>query len=388
MPGRTAVVLGMLGSFLCMPALAGDEPRLSGELGTAVTARLAEQVEAQELVGISLALVRNGEIVHVEHAGWEDREAQIPASSRTMYRWASISKPLTAVAAMQLWEQGTADLDADVRLLVPEFPEQPRPITLRQILCHQSGIVHYANGQVVKTPRPELDGRYADVIDALDTFKASPLVCDPGSKYSYSTHAYILGGAVVQRAGGQPYAAQVHRRIVSTLGMTSLRPDYQWEQIPGRAVGYRPQRGPQGEVQMVVSTDTDVSWKLPGGGFISSVADLALFGAGMLEDKLVKPETRELMWTAQKTADGTQTPYGLGFQIGEYKGRKVVSHGGSQEKARTVLLMLPDSRVAVAVMCNTESAILPPIANAMLDVLIGEPAGADPAPVPAKPASP
>jgi serine beta-lactamase-like protein LACTB, mitochondrial len=389
-----------LAALLALPCLARDPERqpppgvLCIDTAEAMTARISREIAAQHIVGISVAMVRDGRIVHTQHFGWEDREKQIPASDATMYRWASISKPLTAIVAMQLWEQGRMDLDGDVRLLVPEFPEpaEQHVITARQLLCHLGGIVHYTNGAVVRTPRPELKGRYLDIIDALDTFKASPLVAVPSEKYSYTTHGYILLGAAVQRAGGEPYPEQVRQRITLPLGMTTLQPDYQWEEIPNRTVGYRRLQPPRassaagssakggsdepGEesaiVNLVVSSNTDVSWKLAGGGWISNITDLALLGAGMLNHQLVKPETRELMWQRQRTASGQQTSYGLGFQISELEGRALISHGGSQEKTRTLLMMLPDAGgggAAVAIMCNTEGTDLVPMGRDLLGLI-------------------
>jgi serine beta-lactamase-like protein LACTB, mitochondrial len=371
-----AVLASTAGWFL--PSPSWSAPAVSAA-DDAIAARIAREVEAQNIVGLSVALVRDGSIIQTHHFGWEDRERQVPASDATMYRWASISKPLTAVVAMQLWEQGRLDLDSDVRVLVPEFPApaEEHIITCRQLLCHQGGIVHYVNGPVVKVQRPDLNGQYVDIIDALDTFKQSPLVCTPGERYSYTTHGYILLGAVVQRAGDGLYPQQVQQRIISPLGMTTLRPDYQWEKIPNRAIGYRRARGDEA---MVVSTDTDVSWKLAGGGWISNVSDLALLSVGLLNHQFLKSETRDLMWMPQTTAGGEPTSYGLGFQVARLEGRRQVSHGGSQEKSRTLLTMLPDDNVAVAIMSNTEGTNLVPLGRDLLMLLIaaepGEPGGA------------
>ena len=148
----------------------------------------------------------------------------------TQFRWASISKPVTAIAALQLVEKGLLDLDADVRTYVPEFPEKDFKITARQLLCHQAGIVHYDNGKVVPTEKKYKEAHpFADVVTALDTFKESPLLSVPGEKYSYTTHGFILLSAVVQRAGKEKFADQVHTRIAKPLGMSGFRPDYEWE---------------------------------------------------------------------------------------------------------------------------------------------------------------
>lgn len=335
----------------------------------AIAKRVEREMKAQGLVGLSLAIGRGEAVVHEASFGFEDREAKVAASEKTMYRWASVSKPVTAVAAMQLWREGKLDLDADVRALVPEFPQKPQVVTVRQLLCHQGGIVHYSNGKVVETKKEYAEEHpFKSVISALDTFKESPLVNEPGAAYSYTTHGYILVSAAVERAAKRPFAEYVKERIATPLGMESFRPDYQWEEIAHRAKGYR-----KGEKNaMVPSTDTDVSWKLGGGGFISTAGDMARFGIGMLGGKVVDVETKALMWTPQKLRDGKATNYGLGFNVATTRDGLRVSHSGSQEKARTQLLILPGKRaedgksvtegVVVAIMCNTESAELMPLA--------------------------
>lgn len=331
----------------------------------AIAARVEQEMKAQGLVGLSLAIGRGDALVHEASYGFEDREAKIAASEKTMYRWASVSKPVTAVAAMQLWRAGKLDLDADVRALVPEFPQKPQVVTLRQVLCHQGGIVHYSNGKVVVTKKEYGEEHpFKSVINALDTFKESPLVNEPGTAYSYSTHGYILVSAAVERSAQKPFAEYVKERIATPLGMETFRPDYQWEEIPHRAKGYR-----KGEKDvMEPSTNTDVSWKLGGGGFISTAGDMARFGIGMLGEKVVDKETKALMWTPQALKDGKKTNYGLGFDVRTTRDGMLVSHSGSQEKARTQLLIWPGKAAAdgkpategvvVAIMCNTESAEL------------------------------
>lgn len=361
---KRASLWGWLSVLLVAAAAAGQPPATDAtSLADELAPRLRRAVERQKIVGLAAAIAEEDRIVYFGGFGFEDRERQIPVSEASMFRWASVSKPLTAVAAMQLVEEGRLDLDADVRVLVPDFPEKPHAISARQLLCHQGGIVHYANGPVIRTKREYTATHpFRDVVVALDTFKESPLVCEPGSRYSYTTHGYILLSAVVQRAAGEEFAALVRRRIAEPLGITTLRPDYQWEQIPDRAKGYR-------RVKLedpVPSTDTDVSWKLGGGGFISNVADMARFGAGMLGTRLVKPETRKQMWTERIAADGKDTNYGLGFGVRERDGTLQVSHSGSQEKTATFLLILPEAEgggFAVALMCNTEDTPLADLAG-------------------------
>jgi serine beta-lactamase-like protein LACTB, mitochondrial len=237
---------------------------------------------------------------------------------------------------------------------------------MRHLLNHQSGIVHYMNGKVVKTTRKYQQANpFIDVVLALDHFKESPLIHKPGEKYSYSTHAYILASAVVERAGKQTFATQVKERISKPLGLKTMRPDYQWEQIPYRAVGYK-KRGDE----IVTSTDTDVSWKLGGGGFISNIEDFARFAAGLVNHKLVSEKAEKEMWARQKLGDGELTGYGLGFGVETTPdGRLRVSHGGAQEKTRTMMIFFPQQKRGIVLMTNSEWVNPGQLANQILEEL-------------------
>lgn len=339
----------------------------TSEITAAAHKAVARVVEAQQLVGTCAALAVDGEIVWAEAFGWEDREAEIPTSLDTMFRWASISKPLTAVVAIQLADEGALDLDADVCMIVPEFPKKPYPMTSRQLLCHQGGIVHYSNGPVIRSRVNYIEAHpFEDVVVALDDFKESPLIAEPGTQYSYSTRGYMVLGAVCQNAANEPYWALVHTRIAHPLNLATLQPDYQWVDIDHSAVGYS-RRGNE----IVRSTDTDVSWKLAGGGFISTVSDLAGFGVGLCTDELLTDELKSQMWTRQKTIDGTETGYGLGFRVDHWGGTLVVSHSGSQEKARTYLMVLPDEHIVAAIMTNSEWANLGTVTTDLAKIGLG-----------------
>lgn len=333
----------------------------------AAVREIADAVAAeQDLVGLAVGVVLAGEVAFTEHLGWEDREAEVPVTDATRFRWASISKPVTAVATLQLARAGSLDLDRDVRAYVPEFPDKGHAVTARQLLGHLGGVVHYSNGEVVRTLRwYEVEHPFEDVVLALDTFQESPLVAEPGTRYAYTTHGYVLLSAVVQRAGGAPYWHQVRTRIVEPAGLASLRPDYQWEEIPHRAVGYR-RFGPA----IVRSGDTDVSWKLGGGGYLSTVRDLAGFAAALLGDGLLTNEEKALAWTPAMV-EGEPTGYGLGFRVREIDGVRVVEHSGSQQKTRTWMRLVPERGLAVVLMTNSEWARLRGVVGRMVSALGG-----------------
>jgi serine beta-lactamase-like protein LACTB len=371
----STLALALLALIVLAPsARAQDTPRASIE--TRLQARANKAFVEERLVGLAVAVMRDEEVLYAQGFGLANRGRKVPVTLETRFRWASISKPVTAVRAMQLWEQGALDLDKPVRRYVSVWPKKKYDVTSRQLLCHQGGIPHYRNG-TIKPRRPkryENEHPYADVVTALDKFRGSPLLHEPGSAYSYSTYGYMLLGAVVQNAGEAPFWTQVREHIATPLGLTTLRPDYQWKDIPHRAVGYKklPTDG------WIRSTNTDVSWKLAGGGFVSTVEDLARFGSGMLTGKLVKSSTRDMMWSAQPTSDGKATGYGLGWSVRRRKGRLRASHSGAQEKTSTYLLLEPDTGLCVAVMTNTEGASLGALAGALLKIAAEQTSPASP----------
>lgn len=357
--------------LLVLVAGLGLQAAPAADVSATIDQIVEQEMARQGAVGIAVGAVKDGMVIHTKGYGFADRERDIPVTTSTMFRWASISKPLTAVVAAQLALEGKLDLDKDIRQYVPEFPEKDpdHPITTRLLLGHLGGIVHYSNGPVIPTVRRyESKHPYEDVILSLDTFNNSPLVSEPGATFNYSTRGFMLASAVAERAGAAPFHALVQERIAKPLGLTTLQPDYQWEEIPNRAVGYR-----KLGALIVPSSNTDVSWKLGGGGFISSITDLTAFAQALTDQKFMTPELRELLWTPQTTSGGRQTSYGLGFTVKTVDDdRLLIRHSGAQEKTRTIMVVFPDDGIAVTVMTNSEYGKPLPIAHLVAEALFGE----------------
>jgi CubicO group peptidase (beta-lactamase class C family) len=315
----------------------------------AVDEGVAAELKTQGVVGAAIGIIQNGEIVYLKGYGLADRENRTPVTAQTVFNWASNSKPLAAVAAMQLVEKKSLDLDADVRKYVPEFPDKGNVITARQLLTHQSGIPHYANGQIVPTkrryPTPQ---PFMDPVFALDTFNQSPLLFAPGEKVSYSSYAYILLSAVVQRAGKEEFQAQIDRRIAKPLGMKSLQLDLESGTQGHWATGYT--KNADGRV--VPAKEQVNYWKHGAGGFKSNIEDFARWAQGLINRQLLSEETEKLMWSRQTLSNGEGTSRGLGFTIEDQGGLKV-SHTGKQDEVATRLVLYPRARHGVVVMCNS-----------------------------------
>lgn len=354
--------------FVLLPI--ADAPRagageLSPEKWELVRGAIRDAMRAQEIPGLSVALVVDRKLDRSEGFGLADVENGVPATEQTVYRLASISKPITAVALLQLVERGKLDLDAPVQKYVPSFPEKPWPVTTRQLLGHLGGIRHYAGNEVNSTRH------YVDLTKPLDIFKDDDLKHEPGTKFLYTTYGFNLLGCVLEGAADDSFLLHLRKNVFEPSGMETIRADDSLAIIPHRAQGYR--KSPQGELRNSALADT--SNKIPGGGLCSTAGDLARFAAAVQADGLLKRETKERMFTRQKTKDGQETTYGLGWSLATRGGRKVVSHGGGQQRVSTLLSMVPEEGFAVALMSNLEGATLGPLAEKIATIVLGEPGG-------------
>lgn len=353
--------------FLLVVAIAGTTAAQSPPWAGAVEAELLQQQQADRIPGLSCAIAVRGELVVRLGLGLADVENDVPATPQTVYRLASISKPITAVLAMQLAERSELDLDADVHTLVPEWPAKPWPVTTRQLLAHLGGVRHY-HGEAESTVH------YATQREGLVRFSADPLMHEPGSRHLYSTYGYNLVAAVVESRTGMAFPQVLRERISGPANAPSLQDDDVRRLVRGRAQGYV-----RKDDQLQNSELMDASYKLGGGGLCASAEDLARFGAGLLDGTLLRPETRQAMWTRQRTSTGDEIGYGLGFRVEGAGDRLRVWHSGAQARVSTMLLLLPSERIVVVVLCNLEQVKLQPLAFRLAELVVK--AGA-PAPAP------
>jgi CubicO group peptidase (beta-lactamase class C family) len=320
---------------------------------------ITEEMSRQSIPAVSVAVAVDGEMLWSAGMGMADVENFVPAKASTMYRLGSISKPITAVAAMQLAESGKLDPDATVDRYVPSFPRKRWPITIRHLLSHQSGIRHYTSADEVNSTR-----HYVDLLEPLKIFQADPLVAEPGTTYHYTTYGYVLLGAAIEAASKTRFMDYLRQHVFQPAGMNQIRADHVHAIIPNRARGYAMVNG-----QLRNCSLADTSNKIPGGGLTSTVEDLVRFALAMEQGKLVKPATREAMFRRQRLRDGKVTSYGLGWRIDMAGQRKVVGHTGGQQGVSTILQMVPKDHTIVALMCNREQGELRTLAARILRLL-------------------
>ena len=344
-----------------------QESKLSPGKRTQIEAAVSAFMSSTHVPGVSVAVVENGEYEWGGGFGLADMEDNAPASEHTLYRLASISKSLTATAAMQLWERRQLDLDAPVQKYCASFPQKPWPITPRQVMGHLAGIRHYKSGS---QDDPEVGNtkHFEDPIQGgLDFFKNDALLSEPGKQFHYSTHGYTLVGCVIEGASGAKYVDFVRQNVFAPAGMEQTQVDDRFAIIPYRTRFY--QKTESGKVQNADFLDS--SYKIPGGGWLSSAEDMARFEVAILNDTLVRRATRDLMWTALKPSDGSKDEYGLGWGNGNEDGIASVGHTGGQQGTSTAFSIAPAQRAGVVVLTNLEDADAGKLAQEILKVLVG-----------------
>jgi serine beta-lactamase-like protein LACTB, mitochondrial len=362
---RTPLLL-MLVLFLAAAAgLDAQQKGLPPEKRSEIEKAISSFMSANSVPGIGAAVVLDGEPAWSAGFGMADLENFSPVTSSTLFRLASISKPLTATAILQLWERGKLDLDAPVQKYCPAFPQKESPITSRELLGHLGGIRHYNSDGKGDIPEDSAK-HFASMEESLQVFAADPLVAKPGTKFNYSTYGYTLLGCVLEGAASQKYLDYMSVNVFKPAGMEQTHVDDFFSVIQHRSRWYH-----KDKAGVVLNAGVlDSSYKIPGGGLISSADDMARFEAAILADKLLQRATRDLMWTSLKTADGKPTSYGLGWGRAEKFGLHIMAHTGSQQGTSTAFEVVPERRAGVVVLANMDGVSANLLADEILKILL------------------
>jgi CubicO group peptidase (beta-lactamase class C family) len=363
-PSRPSFFLlaALLLALSCTPAAAQDNafsPQKRAQIERAVSAFMT----ANSVPGISVAVAQNGQPVWSAGFGMSDLEDFSPAISSTLYRLGSISKPITAVAILQLYERGKRDLDAPVQKYCPAFPQKDSPITSPQLLAHLGGIRHYNKDG--KGDVPDDSARhFATMEESLHLFLSKP-----GTQFHYSTYGYTLLGCVLEGAASQKYVDFVRENVFRPAAMEHTQADDFFAVVPHRTRWYH--RDKAGAVRNAGVLDS--SYKIPGGGLISSADDMANFEAAILADKLVKRTTRDLMWTVAQPTGGKPSHYALGWFVADKFGVRTAGHSGGQQGTDTDIIIVPDRGLGVVVLANMDNVATNRPAEEILKIVLDLP---------------
>jgi serine beta-lactamase-like protein LACTB len=310
--------------------------------------------------GISVAVSLKGKIVLSAGVGFADLDNLIPATGFTVFNIGSVSKVNTAVAVMQLVEQGKVSLDDPIQKYVPTFPKKPEgEISIKHVLTHTSGIRHYRPADFPDSQDNE-SIRSLTWEGGLTLFKDDALLFRPGQYYFYSSYAVNLLQGVVEKASGISFEDFMTRNVWRPAGMLSTSFDVPDRIVPHRAKSYRVVDGRPANYFY-----NDLSYKFASGGMISTAEDLVRFGSALNHGQLLKAGTVALMYGPQLEPvmrfEEKQPPRKMDYAQGliwrvfkDAAGRRFVNHCGTVKGFNACIVNYPDEDVVVALLGNAD----------------------------------
>lgn len=356
-------------SFACVSfavfAAGCSEPDPTALRDREFAAIVAEARDAAGSPGLSAAVAVDGALVWSGASGLADIENAVPATAESVYRIASISKPIASTAIMHLAEQGVLDIDDPIQEYFPPFPEKEYPITVRHLMTHTSGIRHYNEGEF------DLKEHFDTVEAGTAIFRDDPLLFEPGTQYSYSTYAYNLLAGMVESVAGQSFDDYLQDNLWGPAGMEATYLEHQGDIVPNRVRQYVKSDEPP-LVRNAPFADLSIKWA--GGGMISTAPDLVRFALALDAGTIISAETHGRMTTPMELADGSLSYYGLGWRMAEDEMGLWISHSGGATGGTTHLLRLPERGLAVALTANVQSGEgLPDAARRLAETAITSP---------------
>lgn len=270
--------------------------------------------------------------------GMASYELGVPNTPRTVFHIASLTKQFTAMAIMQLRDRGRLNVDDPICTYLANCPPAWKPITIRHLLTHTSGI---RNVSSLTEWDDDLSLKHYTRAGFVDLFRALPLRFPPGDKYEYSNSGYFLLGLIVERISGSGFGDYLEANIFKPLGMSHSGYDDNRAIVPGAASGYY-SRGSS----FITATYVDPSTRLGDTGIVSTTGDLLRWDQALYTEKLVSRHTLDEIFTPYKNG------YAYGWEVGMRFGRRTAGHSGSDGGFSSYILRFPDDRVTVIILGN------------------------------------
>ena len=299
--------------------------------------------------GCALGVIRDGMLIHSRGYGLANLEHSVSITGTTVFDIGSTSKQFTATAILLLAHQGKLSLDDDIRKHIPELPAYGPSITIHHLLHHTSGLRDYLT--LMALAGIDFDGVTGDD-DALRLItRQKALNFTPGDERLYSNSGYFLLSVIVKRASGKSLREFAVENIFGPLGMTSTHfHDNHAEIVPQRATGYAPRREGGFRIDMSGFEQTG------DGAVYTTIEDLLLWDHNFYEPKVGGQKLLEQLHTTGVLNNGEKLTYAAGLVVSQYRGLKMVSHGGAWAGYRADLLRFPEQKFSVICLCNVANS--------------------------------
>lgn len=299
----------------------------------------------QKIVGLSLAVIKNGKAVVNKGYGLANAELKVPVTSETVFRLGSVSKQFFSTAIMKLQEDGKLSIEDNIHKYFPDAPETWRPIKIKHLLSHTSGLQREAPAYDNNKIQPDLM--------VIKSAYPLPLDYKTGEKYQYCNLGYFMLAEIVTQVSGKPWHEYIREQFFIPAGMKNTYLTEYQTIIPNRATGYMHKNDTLLNTVMMVGIR-------PSGGFLSTSSDMIKWDKVLTEQKnILKKENWEILWkpfVATSAKAGSKSFYGFGWMIDELNGHKSIAHSGSNIGFKSYYSRFPDDGLSIIILTNENDA--------------------------------
>ncbi len=336
---------------------------VAASVGTALTSEqllsidryVAGQMKKNHVPGLAVGVYRRGEILLAKGYGLANVELNVPVTPQTIFQSGSVGKQFVSAVVMMLVEEGKVRLDDSIVQYFPDAPDWWKPILVRNLLSHTSGLAEYETGERAGPKGPfylRLDFTEDELVKKVE---ALPMEAKPGDQWNYRNTNYLLLGIMIHKVTGKRYNDFLHERLFKPWEMTATRLISDADIIPNRAAGYEP-NGPRGIRNQDFVSPTFNS--TADGTLYFNVLDLAKWDEALYGTSLLKQSSFDRLWTVYTLNDGKPNPanYGFGWMISVMNGHRIIEHSGGWQGFTCDIARFPDDSLTVVVLTNFAGA--------------------------------
>ena len=348
-------ITNFLKNLFAKKRITGDDLKLEGMVKA--DALLSGLIGEKEIPGVAITVLKEGNLHFQKGYGYADVENNIPVDpQQTIFRIASVSKPIAATALAHMVAEGTIDLEASFYTYVPYFPKKKWDFTIRQLASHTAGIRGY-QGMEYGLNKPY------SIKESIAIFKDDALLFEPGTDYLYNSYDWVLISLAMQEASGIPFETYVQKHVLDVVQMTNTFSTA--EGHPNCAQFYSKNR-----LGFRKAMPVNNYFKLAGGGYLSTSADIANLGQAYLENKIWSKEVVAPFLTTA-LINHSKTYYGLGWQVSEdAKGRSYYGHVGNGVGGYSNFFVYPNEQMVIALLVNCTNPKIQEQLDEVVDALL------------------
>src|SRR5512137_2922056 len=364
---RARVTLGVSVALLVATAagVLQGQSAPAGPPWSAQVDRVFAQWDRPDSPGCALGVYQNGVIAYARGYGMADLEHDAPITPDSVFYAGSVSKQFTAMAVALAIQQGKLGADDDVRKYVPELPDYGRPITIRHLVHHTSGLRDVNTLLVIAGRRDEDAFDNEAVLRILARQRALNFM--PGDEHLYSNSGYAMLALAVERATGTRFADYADANIFQPLGMSASHFHTDLARlVKGRAYAY--DRRADGTFAL----NSPQNERAGAGGLFTTVRELQRWDENFYDAKVGGRDVIRMLETPGRLTNGTVLSYAWGLSVGSYRGMPIVEHSGSLGGYRAHILRFRDAHTSVAVLCNVSDVITGWIVRRVSDLVLAD----------------